>query len=228
MSKRNGDAKIDTTPKKNSRFSRLPSHKSSPTKEPTIETVTFDYQSVPMPGKARAFMGAYYLGHDPNQLAFASKCFNDDNKDKLLDMDHRFIGVYSLKKPDDEFSYVGIGQRNYAIKSFLFVSDDPDEDLQELLQMACDHYNSTAAKDNRVQRTAVPGKPHPVYDDNYNTLKEMLGSYITATIVAPWYETELKDGSFEKIQDEVVPIYFGEDADINNTVLKLKQLVVKD
>jgi len=61
MSKRNGDAKINTTPKKTSRFSRLPSHKSSPTKEPKSETVTFDNESVPMEGKAMAYMGAYYL-----------------------------------------------------------------------------------------------------------------------------------------------------------------------
>ena len=85
---------------------------------------------------------------------------------------------------------MGIGHKGYAIKSLLFVCDDP-EDLEELLQMACDHYNSTAAKDNKVQRTAIPGKPHPVYDDNYNTLKEN----------------------------------FGDDADINKTVLKLKSLV---
>lgn len=95
-----------------------------------------------------------------------------------------------MKEAHDEFSYVGIGHKGYAIKSLLFVCDDP-EDLEELLQMACDHYNSTAAKDNKVQRTAIPGKPHPVYDDNYNTLKEN----------------------------------FGDDADINKTVLKLKSLV---
>ena len=176
-----------------------------------------------MEGDARA-LAAFFLGR--KQLAFASKCFDDDNKDKLLSKDHRFIGVYSLREAHDESSYVGIGDKGYAIKTFLFVCDGPEE-LEEMLQMACDHYNLTAAKNNKVQRTAIPGQPHPDFNVNYNTLKEMLGYYTTATIVAQWYETELKDGSFEHVQDKVVPIYFGDDADINKAVLKLKS-VLKD
>ena len=124
MSKRPSDAAIKTTPQKTSRFSRHPNHKSSPTKEPVRETVTVDHVSVPLEGDARAYMAAFFLGR--KQLAFASKCFDDDNKDKLLSKDHRFIGVYSLREAHDESSYVAIGDKGYAIKTFLFVCDGPE------------------------------------------------------------------------------------------------------
>ncbi|EJK68178.1 hypothetical protein THAOC_10666, partial [Thalassiosira oceanica] len=63
-----------------------------------------------------------------------------------------------------------------------------------------------AVKKDTPIKTAIPGGPLG-FDSNYNTLKDMVGFDRAAEVLAPWYEQELNNGSFDaNNKEKIVPI----------------------
>ncbi|EJK70094.1 hypothetical protein THAOC_08576, partial [Thalassiosira oceanica] len=209
------------TPNKNSsthRFQRHPNHQMVVSNE----EVKVHYIQVQGEGNSKFAFAAYFL--NMTKHGFGHIPLGDAKKDKLLSKDNRFIGVHSWRLDGQDNKYVLIDpSKKYATKSFLFAFETPEE-LQELLQMISDHYNAHAQPKYNTVYKAVPGTTHAL-NNNYNTLKDVLGHTLTTTIVAPWYANEIRDGSFAAIQDSVVPIYFGDDADIPSVVEALNKTI---
>ena len=172
--------------------------------------------------KEKPGLGSQLLFKFPQTWLWSSIPLSDEKKDLLLDKDERFIGVYTLRRPEDGELLKIDPTKPYATKTFMFAYQNDDE-LNESISLICDHYNATATFKWDVYK-AEPGTRHTL-DVKYNTLKDALGEYLTKTLVAPWYETEIRDGSFAAIQDKVVPIYFGDDADIDKIAESLEKMV---
>ena len=215
-------AKAVTPNKKTSsthRFQRHRNHQLVVSKE----EVQVHYIQVRGVGTVKFAFAAYFLSMTKH--GFGHIALSDAKKDELLDKDNRFIGVHSWRLDGQDDKYVLIDpSKKYATKSFFFAFET-DEELQELLQMICDHYNAHAQPKYNTVYKAVPGTTHAFLNNNYNTLKDVLGHTLTTSIVAPWYANEIRDGSFAAIQDSVVPIYFGDDADIPSVVEALNKTI---